>query len=171
MRITILVLLIGLSVGAALYVRLLLHTDIVYTHFMYMPIVLACLWWGRRGMLVTLCMATLVFSFHLFGLKLGSIWNDAARIALFGLVSFLIGSVRDREKAQQKAQKEEEARRKALTELAQLPAKHIHAPWAAPAAVLAAAGVALGRDYPEPIVDLQASRARALERFERIKRA
>jgi len=58
-----------------------------------------------------------------------------------------------------------------VPELARLPARHIHAPWAAPATVLAAAGVALGRDYPEPIVDLQASRARALERFDRIKRA
>ena len=58
-----------------------------------------------------------------------------------------------------------------VPEIASLPAAHIHAPWDAPANVLAAAGIALGRDYPAPIVDLQASRARALERFERIKRA
>jgi deoxyribodipyrimidine photo-lyase len=58
-----------------------------------------------------------------------------------------------------------------VPELARLPARHIHAPWTAPAAVLAAAGVSLGRDYPEAIVDLQASRTRALERFDRIKRA
>jgi deoxyribodipyrimidine photo-lyase len=57
-----------------------------------------------------------------------------------------------------------------VPEIARIPAAHVHAPWQAPAGVLAAAGVALGRDYPEPIVDLQASRARALERFERIKR-
>jgi C4-dicarboxylate-specific signal transduction histidine kinase len=119
LRITILVLLIGISVGTALYFRLSLHTDIVYTHFMYIPIVLACLWWGRRGMLVTLFMAILVFSFHLFGLNLGSIWNDAARIALFGLVSFFIGSVRDREQAERKAQIETEKRRKELIELAE----------------------------------------------------
>jgi deoxyribodipyrimidine photolyase len=31
--------------------------------------------------------------------------------------------------------------------------------------VVATAGVALDRDYPAPIVDLQATRARALERF------
>jgi deoxyribodipyrimidine photo-lyase len=58
-----------------------------------------------------------------------------------------------------------------VPEIARLPAANIHAPWDAPASVLAAAGVALGRDYPAPIVDLQASRARALERFDRIKRA
>jgi C4-dicarboxylate-specific signal transduction histidine kinase len=86
---------------------------------MYIPIVLACLWWGRRGMLVALLMAILIFSFHLFGMKLASIWNDAARIALFGLVSFVIGSVKDRELAERKAQEETEARRKELAELAQ----------------------------------------------------
>ena len=58
-----------------------------------------------------------------------------------------------------------------VPELSGLPATHIHAPWEAPAGVLAAAGVTPGRDYPAPIVDLQASRSRALERFERIKRA
>jgi deoxyribodipyrimidine photo-lyase len=52
-----------------------------------------------------------------------------------------------------------------VPELARLPAAHIHAPWDAPAGVLATAGVALDRDYPAPIVDLQATRARALERF------
>jgi deoxyribodipyrimidine photolyase len=31
--------------------------------------------------------------------------------------------------------------------------------------VLATAGIALGRDYPAPIVDLKSTRARALERF------
>jgi len=105
-------------VGAAFYFHLYLHTDIIYTHFMYIPIVLACLWWGRRGMTVALFMAILVFSFHLFGFQLGSVWNDAARITLFGLVSFFVGSVRDREQAEKKAQELAETKRKELTELA-----------------------------------------------------
>jgi hypothetical protein len=35
-----------------------------------------------------------------------------------------------------------------VPELSQLPAAHIHAPWEAPAAALAAAGVVLGETYP-----------------------
>jgi len=57
-----------------------------------------------------------------------------------------------------------------VPELSGLPPAHVHSPWSAPAGVLAAAGVSLGRDYPAPIVDLHASRTRALQRFERIKR-
>ncbi|TVQ88454.1 MAG: deoxyribodipyrimidine photo-lyase [Chromatiaceae bacterium] len=56
-------------------------------------------------------------------------------------------------------------------ELARLPARHRHAPWAAPAALLAQAGVRLGQDYPRPIVDLAASRQAALAAFEQIKGA
>lgn len=60
--------------------------------------------------------------------------------------------------------------RRWVPELAPLPDKYLQEPWKAPAAVLKEAGIALGTDYPEPIVDLLATRRRALERFDRIKR-
>jgi deoxyribodipyrimidine photo-lyase len=50
-----------------------------------------------------------------------------------------------------------------VPELALMPAKHIHAPWDAPAAVLASAGVRLGVNYPRPIVDHDFARKRFLE--------
>jgi two-component system C4-dicarboxylate transport sensor histidine kinase DctB len=118
LRTTLLIFLIFTSVGAALYFRLLLHTDIIYTHFMYIPIALACMWWGRRGMLVALIMAILVFIFHLFDISVGGIWNDVARIVFFGLVSFVIGSLKDRERAGRIAQRQAEAQHKELAELA-----------------------------------------------------
>jgi deoxyribodipyrimidine photo-lyase len=60
--------------------------------------------------------------------------------------------------------------RRFVPELARLPAEHIHAPFEAPEAVLAAAGVRLGESYPRPIVDHGAARRRALAAFEAIKR-
>ena len=54
-------------------------------------------------------------------------------------------------------------------ELARLPDRFLHRPWEAPAAVLAAAGVELGRTYPRPIVDHAAARRRALEAVEQIR--
>jgi len=50
-----------------------------------------------------------------------------------------------------------------LPELARMPDKFVHAPWAAPPAVLAGAGVELGRSYPHPIADLPQARQRALD--------
>ena len=52
-----------------------------------------------------------------------------------------------------------------LPELGRLPDRHIHEPAAAPPAVLAAAGVQLGRDYPPPIVPHREARERALATY------
>jgi deoxyribodipyrimidine photo-lyase len=61
--------------------------------------------------------------------------------------------------------------RRWLPELARLPDTWIHRPWLAPPAVLLAAGVRLGHDYPEPVVDFPASRAAALAAYASIKGA
>jgi deoxyribodipyrimidine photo-lyase len=61
--------------------------------------------------------------------------------------------------------------RRWVPELTGLPDKYLHKPWQAPRTVMDQVGIELGRSYPRPIVDLKESRARALERFARIKAA
>lgn len=56
-------------------------------------------------------------------------------------------------------------------ELSTLPKKYIHQPWAAPEDVLKKAGIKLGEDYPEPVVDLKASREKALDAYSAVKQA
>ncbi len=58
-----------------------------------------------------------------------------------------------------------------LPQLAKLDAKHIHAPWTAPAMTLQMAGIALGKDYPRPVVAHDEARKRTLERYEVVKKA
>lgn len=55
--------------------------------------------------------------------------------------------------------------RRWVPELAALPDRWLHQPWEAPAEILSAAEVNIGKTYPAPIVDHKAARVRALEVF------
>lgn len=56
-------------------------------------------------------------------------------------------------------------------EISNLPSKWIHKPWEASKQELTQAGICLGVDYPNPIVEHKASRERALSQYEQIKQA
>jgi deoxyribodipyrimidine photo-lyase len=55
--------------------------------------------------------------------------------------------------------------RSMLPELRGVPDSYIHAPWEMPPIIAAGAGVTIGKEYPEPIVDHTAARRRALDAY------
>jgi deoxyribodipyrimidine photo-lyase len=61
--------------------------------------------------------------------------------------------------------------RRWVPELKALPDKWLNRPWEAPRETLARAGIELVRHYPQPLVDLKASRNRALAAWDQIKRS
>jgi deoxyribodipyrimidine photo-lyase len=54
-------------------------------------------------------------------------------------------------------------------ELAKLPKKYVHTPWLAPKEILDCAQIELDKTYPNPIVDLKATRESALAAFSALK--
>jgi len=59
--------------------------------------------------------------------------------------------------------------RRWVPELARLSERHIHAPWLADAETLKEAGIALGEDYPHPLVDHALARRRALYAYGKMR--
>jgi deoxyribodipyrimidine photo-lyase len=57
--------------------------------------------------------------------------------------------------------------RRHVPELARVPEAYVHAPWTMDAAAQRASGCVIGRDYPAPVVDHAAQRAKALELYRR----
>jgi len=116
---------VRLSVAAALiaaygvigaFFHAVLRAQVVYAHFAYIPIVLAGLWWGRRGIVVALILAAMIIGFHFsFGVA-GEIWSDLARAGFFLIVGFCVGALRDRLTAAEHAQRATEDRYHRLIE-------------------------------------------------------
>ena len=58
--------------------------------------------------------------------------------------------------------------KKFVPELKQLPVKYLFSPWLTPEPILTALNIRIGIDYPEPIVDHEKARQRALAAYNSI---
>ena len=60
--------------------------------------------------------------------------------------------------------------RKYVPEIKALPNKYLFSPWETPKEELDKAGIVLGQDYPNPVIDLKLSRQNALDAFKSLKK-
>ncbi|MFC1597354.1 ATP-binding protein [Planctomycetota bacterium] len=85
------------------YLHLALHIDIVYSHAAYVPIVLAGMWWGRRGLVVAGVVACLPVCFRILGAVNAPLWSDVVRIFFFLAVAAAVCELSEKVRAGQKA--------------------------------------------------------------------
>jgi PAS domain S-box-containing protein len=96
LKLLILLLLIAACAAVGYLFRVVWGLEIVYAHFMYVPIALASMWWGFWGLAVAGALAALVVSADLTGLVPANLASDLARVAFFPIVAFFIGQLRRR---------------------------------------------------------------------------
>lgn len=94
-KIIVLLLLILICIGITYYAHFIRGIDFVFTHFFYVPIVVAAFWWGRRAIWVALFLGGwLLTSHYLSGLDI-SYSSDLLRFGMFVMVSLTVGIFRE----------------------------------------------------------------------------
>jgi len=100
-RIALPVLLTAACCALVAYFRIVAQTSIVSTHFAYVPIVLAGMWWGCKSVLVALFLGFFILGLNaLVGVE-EPLSADAARIFCFFVVALCVGCVTERARAAQ----------------------------------------------------------------------
>jgi len=75
--------LLAICVLATYYSHFILKIEIVFTHLFYVPIILASLWWSRKGIAVAVFLALLLLISHIISPLETPIWMDIARASMF----------------------------------------------------------------------------------------
>jgi len=89
-KIILMAILIGNSCFLTYIFHVVLKTGIVFTHFFYIPIILASIWWKRKGLFVAIFLAAfLIFSNIFFGGEKISL-NDYARSFMFIVIASVV---------------------------------------------------------------------------------
>jgi len=95
-KVAVLILLILVCASLIYYSHLVSGSASVYTHFFYIPIVLAGFWWGKRGSWVAVLLAASLMLSHIFSNLEDLLLSDALRSVVFIAVGLSAGFLRER---------------------------------------------------------------------------
>lgn len=82
--------LLAISLFASYYFHFTLQIDIIFTHFFYIPIILASLWWGRRGVVVAVFLALQLVVIHVLSPIGEPVWVAVARACMFVVIGVVV---------------------------------------------------------------------------------
>lgn len=103
-KILIMAVLLVICCTLTYYFHAVLEIGTVFTHFFYVPIILAALWWRRKGLVVAVFLAVLLISSHVFVRAEVATANDYLRAILFMAIAFVVATLSEViAKAQDKA--------------------------------------------------------------------
>ncbi len=95
-KILTIVILLGISCFLTYYFHIVLKTAVIFTHFFYIPIILACIWWKRKGLLVAIFLAVLlIFSQIIFKDGVKNI-DNYVRAFMFIVIAYVVATLSEK---------------------------------------------------------------------------
>ena len=95
-RILIMAILLAICCFLTFYVHAVLKSGTVITHFFYIPIILASVWWQRKGLAVAMFLAAWLILSHFSFRVVGETINDLIRAPMFIAVSLVTIILREK---------------------------------------------------------------------------
>ena len=95
-KIIVISLLILISFFFVVYFHFILHSAAVFTHFFYIPIILASIWWGRRGILIALALSLSLVLSNIFLHEYFSTADDYIRVLMFFAIAAVVSYLSER---------------------------------------------------------------------------
>jgi len=89
-KVTIIFILLAIALFLTYYFHAILKTGIIFTHFFYIPIILAALWWKRKGLVIALFLTFVLFLSDYIILKHAPGIDDIVRAFMFLFISSVV---------------------------------------------------------------------------------
>ena len=84
---------LAISLFATYYFHFILKIDIIFTHFLYVPIILASLWWGRKGVAVAVFLALQLLVMHILSPIWEPVWVAVVRAFMFVVIGVVVATL------------------------------------------------------------------------------
>jgi PAS domain S-box-containing protein len=95
-KIMVMATLVGICCVLTYYFHAVRETGVVFTHFFYIPIILAALWWRRKGLVVALFLTALLLFSHFFVRPEWGTVNDLIRAPMFIVIGLIVAILSER---------------------------------------------------------------------------
>ncbi len=109
-RVLIMAVLLTVSVFLTYYFHAVLMLGTVFSHFFYIPIIISALWWEKKSILVAMSLAGLVVASSLLFRPEDLTLNDYFRALMFIVIAFVVATLSDQLKGQQRTIQREKDR-------------------------------------------------------------
>lgn len=106
-KILLISILLAGCVALVYYFHAVIHTETLFTHLYYIPIVLSALWWKRKALAVAVFSSALLICSHLFYLGVWGIASDCFRALMFIVINIIVSGLSEKiAKMQEEMEKE-----------------------------------------------------------------